>query len=667
MKNNMKNKKNMRENRVIPRAMAPLANVEAAQCGEALLAQNLRERESALQVTGEPTATSAIAVDDRLLLLTGGHTVTSRGSTVKINGARVATVAGTITGAHAVGNLIVVVTDAGLTYLTLQGGNWNVLDPAAAVPQLSIGANTATSSAEVDAYAFDEPYSRWQAPLADVDRAALTARLRAAWSALSNDIHAEDRHLAPMLVRWAVRLVDGSYLWMSDPVRVGDMTLSNADRISAMVETNSNSFIGTEATRLTMTHYALDIAVTQDIAAEWLPLVSSIDVFATDEAQLLTSSPSLDYRCLTRTTGTREYILEMGLSRRSANAISRELAISPWHLVATAPASPQIVGSDFGAPAEALTLTNAQCADIGRLPALGNVVCSTTAGGRLYCCTRDGDVVASMPGNALAEDHRRRVTGAVPLAMAVVTRPLYSSGFGRYPVYVFTDDGIYAIPQSATGALGEARLVDRTLIAAGVLPVEGGGTVWLISRHGHLCRLDGSRLTLCHRDMPCTALAWCDAQSELWMLPATGYPVVMMASGRLTVRTVAASQLYSDPRHCVAVTDAGTVLDLECESPALVPVAWHSHPVAQHPLLGEAVHRVVWHLSGSEVDVTLKVVGQRGIMFQDSDVSVITVSGAVDQPLATPTMAVRARTVRLALDGMARSGTLLLPTLVYSL
>ena len=47
--------------------------------------------------------------------------------------------------------------------------------------------------------------------------------------------------------------------------------------------------------------------------------------------------------------------------------------------------------------------------------------------------------------------------------------------------------------------------------------------------------------------------------------------------------------------------------------------------------------------------------------------SAIIVTGAVDQPLATPTMAVRARTVRLMLDGVARSGTLVLPALLYSL
>ena len=105
----MKNKKNMREVRVTARAMAPLTNGEAAQCGEALLAQNLRERESSLMVTGEPAVTGAIAVGDRLLLLDDGCCVTCRGTTVKIDGAAVATVAGNIVGAHAVGDLVVVV------------------------------------------------------------------------------------------------------------------------------------------------------------------------------------------------------------------------------------------------------------------------------------------------------------------------------------------------------------------------------------------------------------------------------------------------------------------------------------------------------------------------------------------------------------------------------
>ena len=667
MKNEtMKKKENMKTLRVVARGMVPLSNGEAAQCGTSLLAQNVRERESSLQVTGEPAVMGAIAVGDRLLLLHDGHTVTCSDRTVKIDGARVATVESDIIGAHAIGPLIVLVCENGLTYMTTHEGSWTVLDLADAVPQLTLGADMATSSTTIDAYTFAEPYSQWQAPLADADRSVLTARLRTAWNTLSSDIRADGRYLSPLLVRWAVRLFDGSYLWISDPVRVGDETLTNADRITALVTMANNGFTGIEASSLELKHFGLNIAVSRDIGAAWLPLVAAIDVFVTDESHLLTASRSLDYRCLRRTTGGREYVLEMGLARRSAAAIGRELATSSWHLVATAPATAHVTSGDFGLPSASLNLSNVQCDEIGLLPSMTDLVCSAASGGRLYCCTRGGDVVVSAAGNALAASHRRSVLGASPLAMAVVTTPLYSGGFGRYPVYLFTDDGVYAIPQSATGTLGEARLVDRTVIAAGVAPVEGGGDIWLMSRHGHLCRLNGARLTVCHHDVDCIALAWCNAQHELWLQRGTGYPVVRMESGRMSVRTVAAAQVYSDPRHAVAVTVAGTLLDLEQENVAAMPVVWHSHPVALHPLLGQAVHRVVWHVSSDAVDLTLRVTGQRGIIAQDSDVSVMTVTGEVNHPLATPTIAIRARTFRLVVEGTARSGTLLLPTLVYS-
>lgn len=657
-------KTDKRETRVVARGMAPLVNGEAAQCGDAVLARNLRECEQSLQVTGEPAAAGAIAVGERLLLMTDGHTVTCRGTTVSIDGAVVATVSGAIVGAHAIGDVVVVASAGGLTYLRQHEGEWVLLDPADAVPSLTVGITTDTASADVPAYTFAEPYSQWQAPLADVDRTALTSSLRSAWAVLTADAAAEGCRLAPQLVRWALRLWDDTYLWMSEPVRVGDVTLANAERIAANVLTNSSGFIGTAPTTMTVTRYRLDLNVSGGVAAEWLPLVKSIDVFATDEAQLLASSRTMDYRCVTRTSSPREYVLEMGLTRRSAVAIDTQLAASPWRLVATAAASGRMSASDFTLPTEALTLTSAQCGAVGLLTSLDNVACTASAGGRLYCCTRGGHVVVSGAGNAFAAVHRLTVTGAVPRALSVVTRPLYSGGFGRYPVYLFTDDGIYAIPQSAAGTLGEARLVDRTVIAADVPPVEAGGDIWLISRHRHLCRLSGAKLTVQQRDVDCTALAWCDAYGELWLLPVTGYPMVLMASGRMSERTVDADQLYSDPRHAVAVTSSGTLLDLEREVPAVMPVSWRSHPVALHALMAWRLRRVVWHVSGQGT-LTLAVIGQRGIMARESDLSVITVEGTMDHPLAAPVVLSPARTATLSVNGTATTGTLLLPTLLH--
>lgn len=660
----MKRHQSLKEMSIVPAGMTMPANGEAARVGTASLARNVRQREQSLQVTGQPAVAGSIAAGDRLLLVSGDICVTCHGQVVKIDGTAVTTVSGRIVGAHAIGGLIAVVAEGGLTLLVQHQGQWTALDGDGALPRLSIGINTVTAHADIAPYTFAEPYSQWRAPLADVDANALAAMMRTAWQTLGIDAAAEGLHSAPMLVRWAVRLHDGTHLWMSEPTRVGDATLANADRIVAQVIQDGNRFTGTEQTALNQLRYRLDITVEQGITAPWQPLVAAIDVFATDEAQLLSAARSLDYRCLTRTTGPREYVLEMGLSRRSADAIATQLASSPWHLIATAPVDGLSAGYTFAAPLEPMTLTNAQCAAIGAMSRLDGMVASTSAGGRLYCCTRSGDVVVSEPGNALVEAHHRRVQGATPLALAVVTRPLYSGGFGRYPVYVFTDDGIYAIQQTVAGTLGEARLVDRTIIDGRVAPVEGRNAVYVMSRHGHLCRLEGSRLEVCLRDVAATALAWCEPHGELWMLRQQDEPLVMMPGGTLSERTVAAVALYSDPRHALALTADGTLLDLERETAAVMPVAWQSHPVEVDNLLSRRVGRVVWRLNGHG-DLALKVIGQRGVMAQHRDVSLITVSGDIDQPLAAAPVAVPIRSLRLSLEGTASSGTLLLPTTLY--
>lgn len=650
---------------VIPRGMVSPVNGEAALPGTALRARNVRECEQSLQVTGTPVVAGAVGMGDRLLLLAGGHRVTCHGATIKIDNVAVTTLAGSVVGAHSIGDVIVIVTDTGLTYLRYHEGEWVLLDPVGGMPAVTLTAASTTQNVALEAYAFADAYRQWQAPLLSTDVAGLTSLLHTAWNAFAADVESLGRYSAPVLASWGVRLLDDSYLWLSEPVRLGDATLSNADRLTAAVTSDSTGVTGTAAAVWPLTHYGLQIAVTRDIAAEWLPLVKSIDVLVTRQARLLTTNPVLEYRCLTRTTGDREKVLEMGLSRRAATAVSRDLSASPWQLVASAPAAAHVAGSDFATPDEPLSLTPSQCASIGRLPSLTGVTGSASAGGRLYCCTGDGEVVVSHPGNALVEAHRRSVLGASPLSLAVVTRPLYAGGFGRYPIYVFTDDGIYAIPQRATGTLGEARLVDRTVIAAGVAPVEAWRDVWFVSRHGHLCRLAGAQVTIAQRATGYRELAWCAAHDELWLLPATGYPVALMSSGAMSERTVAARQLYSDPRHAVAVADDGTVLDLEREQAAVQPVSWCSHPVALSSLLGAAVGRVVWQVVGHSADLTLRVTGQRGIQSQEREVSAITVTGDIDQPLAAPVMKWPVRTVRLEVTGTARSGTLLLPTILY--
>ena len=102
----MKKHKPMREIQVVPRGVVPHVNGEAAPPGTAAAAQNLREHEQALVVTGQPAAVGQITAGDRLLLIADGHYVTGRGASVLIDGTVAATASGDIMSAHAIGQVI---------------------------------------------------------------------------------------------------------------------------------------------------------------------------------------------------------------------------------------------------------------------------------------------------------------------------------------------------------------------------------------------------------------------------------------------------------------------------------------------------------------------------------------------------------------------------------
>ena len=85
MKKKKEKKIVMKLTRVEARGVMPLANGEAARCGVAAVAQNVREQEQSLEVTGQPVTVGSIAVGSRLLLIADGHYVTCNGNTLMID------------------------------------------------------------------------------------------------------------------------------------------------------------------------------------------------------------------------------------------------------------------------------------------------------------------------------------------------------------------------------------------------------------------------------------------------------------------------------------------------------------------------------------------------------------------------------------------------------
>lgn len=280
-----------------------------------------------------------------------------------------------------------------------------------------------------------------------------------------------------------------------------------------------------------------------------------------------------------------------------------------------------------------------------------------------------GVVTVSHVGNPLARQWRAEVSGCRILALGAACRPIYSGGFGRYPIYVFTTQGIMALPQSTSGTWGEPRLITETVLADGAKPVAGGDALWFVSQHSMLCRLSGSTaVRVLGAVAPATQLAWNDRERELWLAQSDAAVQVVMPSGRTYSRDIAIGSLYSDATHALAVTADGTLLDLTHELPAVKDVSFLSHPFELDPAM--RLKRISWHIfnepaePASAMELTLR--GERGASCHGYIISQVRATGVVAASLSRPIIAPPTRTLRLQVEATIATGTLFLPTVIVN-
>ena len=233
---------------IVPRGVVELHNGESAVAGEASQLTNMREREESLEVVGDPVALSQLVPGDKVLLVDDDRTLVLRGNSVLCGSAVVVTPAGAVVAAHKVGELVVLVTSAGNVVLRRTASSYEPLDVEGAIPQIHLGvADPLVLTSAIEAYEFANPYTLWQSPLHDADVAALTSRMSGALSALQRTASSQGRYTGLVLARYAVRLWDDRYLWMSQPVMLGHSLIASSYRTTATVTTSGNTFTGTEA------------------------------------------------------------------------------------------------------------------------------------------------------------------------------------------------------------------------------------------------------------------------------------------------------------------------------------------------------------------------------------------------------------------------------------
>lgn len=276
-----------------------------------------------------------------------------------------------------------------------------------------------------------------------------------------------------------------------------------------------------------------------------------------------------------------------------------------------------------------------------------------------------GRLTVSHIGQPLVQEFCHTVTGAEILALAATERPIYSGGYGRHPLYVFSSQGIYVVPQSSSGAFGEAKLMSRKVIDAHTWPVSGGGKVWFVSAHSQLCAIEGSKVEVVIQQWHSATLAWNDAEHELWSLQPGGTLHIADADGFFSQLTLALNSLYFSGEAALAVTPDGGVLNICSSVPAEQLVKYVSHPVGLSPDMRQQVKKIIWKVFGTDQHLRLSLLGERGESLNSFNICSVNAVGDISAPIVLPVISPPARTVRLKVEGTSSSGTIILGADLY--
>ncbi len=657
---------------IVPRGERSLFNSVASSPGEGARVVNLREHEGTLAVVGNPTAVGAVPASSRLLLeLTDGRMVWQTGDRVRVDGTHVFTLGADETLLHAdeCGGLLIITTTMGMTALSETTGTWQELRNADVVPSVTVSeSNRSTTTATIAAMTFATPYTRWTTPLSATDTEVINDRLQQTWRDLENTARRDGRHCGLILARYGVRLHDDTYLWLSEPVVLSDVATANAARESvADVTHTSSEFTGLEALAMSIITYDVTATITRGVGRAWWSLVKSIDLMVSDELSLVNTYQPASLRAVTdSSSGSRAYRLVARLADESQTSTVATLRLSDTYTVIARCTDPT-GNAGFTTLSTGEKVKPSVTINMATILTDVPLVDSLTHNGRYYALTGNGTLAMSATGNPLVCAYSRQVTGAEAMALLPVTRPLFWGSAGRYVVYVFTGDGIYAVPQSSSGAPGEPRLVYRTVIKRGVHPVEGELGIYYVTAGNVLRHAGGNTVITLMRGCDAVELAMCDTTGELWLRGSDGSITVIGESRLRSQRTLRLSQLYQRVARVLGITAGGDVLDLSIEeSVDDVEVCYESHAVALNGGMSE-VERVTWTPdSDNPVCLELTLWGDRGVSCHGAVLVRVHINGQIKAPITVLPVSAPVSVVRIGMCGTAPTGARLSSAWVVS-
>lgn len=322
---------------------------EDAEAGACERVVNMRSVGSVLQPVGKFLSISTLTADERLLAChrtaDGVNMIILKNRKLILHGAmrdgayctigvEIGTLASDALCAETLCEFVVIGCTAGDVYLHYENGSYVMLRQDDLKPVLSVASSLVDAvTVSVPQYQLVGGYSRWQLPLEADDVANISASMRAAYSEIASVAKSCSAYIQPVLVRYAVRLFDDSYAWISEPVLLGS-GVQCCSEYRAEVESNGSSYTTVGGFQISADIFTITVNVVGGIAKAWDNLIKSIDILVSEESSPLLVGQNVTCRCETSTVGTRKSFLMMQFKSRNVKDVVRSVVESKTFKVA---------------------------------------------------------------------------------------------------------------------------------------------------------------------------------------------------------------------------------------------------------------------------------------------------------------------------------------------
>lgn len=710
----MKNTKEMKKLKIEPKGYINRFNTESGMPGECSTFEGVRERNNSVEAVGRWKTLGNVADGERLLLVDGrlnvDYYLSAIGNDIYLHGVKqgdvytqrnekLCSVETEPVCAQSVGRFVVISTQLGCRYLYFKDDTYILLDVADAIPQLAFNAtNISAIHKTIKGESFKNAYTQWL-ELHEEDKSVLQSSVITAYNNIVDRAELKGVFIQPVSVRYALKLWDNSYSWVSAPVIVGN-GVQMSGTVSPKVDTSLTSY---EDSVISANVYNVGVTLLKKPSEEWLPLIKSIDVLVGEEMSPFVMN---DVNCVCGTdSDSSRYISYNPVEKNRNTAVGEMINPEKWKVLASITdlteiqdkvkvlwrknTLPIVTGEylscltssiNHDMVADAVLSVNGRLYMGGQKTVMRNmwhslqfwgqereqIPCEILVVARLYTSqgeavkvTREAydytpkrlnpmvaypdvraveltvkvlsnDVITEWKGklvgvveqgfacfvnedlsemelsesvsfyepteqntieqngsqlvvyrngNPFAVEQTRNVWQGEILDIALAPKSVYSSVFGRYPVYVFTTKGIYAVAYKELGDYKDVQLIDTRRLSASCTVATSRDRVYFVSDDNELCAISGKNVSVIssHRDV--VQLIWLKNRDELMVLHTDNLIHVEMPGGHRYTRTERLRSVYGDLYNAFAVNDEGYLVDLNEEEPADIAVSLETYPI----------------------------------------------------------------------------------------